>query len=123
MLANARILILEDEAITALELAVAVEMADGVVLGPVGTVAAALALLQEQSVSGAILDANLPDGEMTPVAIWLLDRGVPVIVHTGVGAPDALRERYPDVPVYLKPSSSDRLVEALSEILFERQPA
>lgn len=123
MLASARILILEDEAITALDLAEAVEMAEGVVVGPVGTVAAALALLDGQEVSAAILDANLPDGELTPVAVRLLDRGIPVIVHTGLGAPQELRQRYPEVPVYLKPTASERLVEVLSEILFERQPA
>lgn len=122
MLAKARILILEDEAITALDIATAVELADGVVIGPAGSIAAALALLEEEDVCAAILDANLPDGELTPVAIRLLDEGVPVIVHTGLGLPDELRQRYPDVRVHMKPARSDRLIEVLSEMLFERQP-
>lgn len=123
MLANARILILEDEAIPAFDLATAVEMAGGIVIGPAGTIAAALALLDEQDVSGAILDANLPDGELTPVALRLLDRGIPIIVHTGIGAPEELRQHYPDVLVYVKPTASDRLVDAISDILVEQQPA
>lgn len=123
MLANARILILEDEAIPALDLGTAVEMAGGIVIGPAGTIAAALALLDEQDVSAAILDVNLPDGELTPVAFRLLGGGIPFIVHTGVGAPEELRQRYPDVPVYLKPTASDRLVGVISDILIEQQPA
>lgn len=123
MLANAHVLILEDEVIPALDLATAVEMAGGIVIGPAGTIAAALGLLDEQDVSAAILDANLPDGDLTPVAIRLLDRGIPVIVHTGVGAPEELRRRYPDVPVYVKPTASDRLVDVISAILIERHAA
>lgn len=123
MLANAHVLILEDEAIPALDLAMAVEMAGGVVIGPAGTVAAALALLDEEDVAAAILDVHLPDGELTPVAIRLLDQGVPVIVHSGVGAPQALLQRYPDVPVHVKPTSSDRLVDVVEAILIERHAA
>lgn len=123
MLANAHVLILEDEAIPALDLATAVDMAGGVVIGPAGTVAAALALLDTEDVAAAILDANLPDGDLTPVAIRLLDRGIPVIVHTGAGAPQALLQRYPDVPVHVKPTSSDRLVDVVEAILIERHVA
>lgn len=123
MLTNARILILEDEAIPALDLATSVDMFGGIVIGPAGTIAAALALLDEQDVTAAILDANLPDGDLTPVAIRLLDRGIPVIVHTGNGAPQELLQRYPDVPVHVKPTPSDRLVDAVSAILAARHAA
>lgn len=123
MLANAHVLILEDEAIPALDLATAVEMAGGIVTGPAGTVAAALALLDEQDVAAAILDVNLPDGDLMPVAIRLLDRGIPVIVHTGAGAPHDLLRRYPDVPVHVKPTASDRLVGVVSDILTGQRAA
>lgn len=123
MFGGAHVLILEDEAIIAFDLATAVEAADGIVVGPAGTVAAALALIDEEDVSAAILDTNLPDGDLTPVASRLIDRGVPVIVHTGIAAPDELRRRYPDLPVYLKPTSSDGLVAALCDMLAEQQHA
>lgn len=123
MLANAHVLILEDEAIPALDLALTVETAGGIVIGPAGTIAAALALLDEQDIAAAILDVNLPDGDLTPVAIRLLERGVPVIVHTGAGAPHELLRRYPDLPVYVKPTASDRLVDIVSDILTERRAA
>ena len=123
MFGGAHVLILEDEAIIAFDLAAAVEAAEGIVVGPAGTVAAALVLMDEQDVSAAILDVTLPDGELTPVASRLMERGVPVIVHAGVAAPDELRQRYPDLPVYLKPTSSDGLVAALCHMMAEQQPA
>jgi hypothetical protein len=92
------------------------------VVGAAGTVAAALALLGHQDVSGAILDANLPDGELTPVAILLIERGVPVIIYSGLGAPDELRKLYPDVPVYLKPTGCDRAVKSLVKTMIGREP-
>jgi DNA-binding NtrC family response regulator len=121
MLDGAHVLILEDEPIIALDLAATIEAAEGCVVGPAGTVAAALALLNDQEVLGAILDANLPDGQLTPVAILLIERGIPVIIHSGTGVPDELRERYPDVPVCPKPATSDRVIEALFKIMTERR--
>jgi DNA-binding NarL/FixJ family response regulator len=122
MLDGAHVLILEDEPIIALDLAATIEAADGCVVGPAGTVAAALALLEDQDVSGAILDANLPDGELTPVAILLIERGIPLVIYSAIGAPDELRKHHPDVPVCLKPTMSDRVVEALLKLMIERQP-
>jgi len=117
MFNGAKVLILEDGPLIAMDLTATVMAAGGLVVGPATTVAAALDLLQEEPVAAAILDANLPDGELTPVAILLIERGVPVIVHTGVGVPDDLLERYPDVPVCLKPISPDRVVEALCRLM------
>jgi DNA-binding NtrC family response regulator len=123
MLGGARVLILEDEPIIALDLAITVEAAKGCVVGPAGTVAAALALLNDLEISGAILDATLPDGDLTPVAVLLIERGIPVIIHSGTGPPNELRERYPDVPVFLKAAATPvRVVEALFESMIGRQP-
>lgn len=117
VLDGARVLVLEDEPIIALDLTVSVEAASGRVVGPASTVAEALALLEEQETSAAILDVNLPDGELTPVAIVLLDRGIAVVIHAGTSIPDELHDLYPDVAVYRKPTPPDGLVEALSEMM------
>ena len=122
MLDGAHVLILEDEPIIALDLAATVEAAKGCVVGPAGTVAAALDLLVDREVSGAILDANLPDGALTPVAILLIERGIPVIIFSAIGVPDELRMLYPDVPVFQKPASSHRVVEGLVGIMIGRHP-
>ena len=114
MLQGARVLIVEDEPFTALALAAAVEAAGGAVVGPAASVAAALDLMDEQDLSAAILDANLSDGEVTPVAAALIKRGVPIIVHSGTGVPDALLQLYPGIPLCMKPDAADAVVERLS---------
>ncbi len=115
MLTGTRILICEDEPFIALDLATLVEEAGGEVIGPAASVQEAMALLQQGPVSGAILDVHLVDRDVTPVAVLLIDRGVPVVIQTGVGLPPALRERYPALPVWSKPVRSERIVAQLAE--------
>lgn len=38
-----------------------------------------MTLLDERIVGGATLDVHLKDGEVTPVALWLPERNVPVL--------------------------------------------
>ncbi len=108
-----RILIVEDEALIALDLACAVEDHDGEVIGPVASVAEALALLEMVPVAGAVLDANLRDGVVTPLARRLLDRGVPFVIHTGTGLPADLVETPVVLPVVMKPASARHVVGLL----------
>jgi CheY-like chemotaxis protein len=117
ILRGKRILICEDEPFIALDLAVSVEDAGGEVIGPASSVREAMALLEGTTVSGAILDVHLIDRDVTPVAETLLERGVPVIVQTGVGLPPELKERYPTLPVLLKPVFSERIVRQLSGLI------
>src|SRR4051794_13109290 len=76
----------------------AVEDANGEVLGPAATVREALQLLGTAKVHAAILDANLPDGDVTPVAEELIARGIPIIINTGVALPFKLMG-HSDLPV------------------------
>lgn len=107
------ILIVDDEPFIALDLAMAVEDAGCLVVGPAGSVREALGLLEASRVTAAILDVNLSDGDVTPVVDVLVARGVPLIFQTGVGLPPSLKARYPDLLVYAKPVMSERLVEML----------
>ena len=93
---HAQVLVAEDEPFIAFDLAVAIEDAGGVVVGPAATVAEALALLESNHVAAAILDVNLCDRDISPVAELLLARGVPVIFHTGLGVPEDLIPIAPD---------------------------
>lgn len=119
MLDGARILICEDEPFVAIELAMSVQDAGGTVLGPAGSVDEALSLLERHPVHGAILDVNLSDGDVTPVAERLLEKRVPVILQTGVGVPPELRQRYPDITALSKPVIAQRLVERIGRLLAE----
>jgi hypothetical protein len=86
---GSNILIVEDQAIIALDLESAVEEANGQVIGPTSTVREAMKLLHANEVDAAILDANLPDADVTPVAEALIDRKVPFVINGGRGSPPA----------------------------------
>lgn len=109
---DVRILIVEDEPFIASDIAQAVESAGGVVVGPAATVAQALALVQASVLEAAILDVNLPDGHIGPV-LESLRQHVAVIIHSGVGLPQKVRDRFPHVPVYFKPTPAEVLVTRL----------
>ena len=113
MFAGARVLIVEDDFFTALDLVEEIEACGGTVVGPYGTVRVALRALETASVDAAILDANLADRDVTPVALLLLERHVPLIIHTGVGLPDALKRWSGDLPVVMKPADAATATAAL----------
>jgi DNA-binding NtrC family response regulator len=116
LLNRSPILIVEDELFIALELQTLVEDAGGQVVGPVGSANAAQTLLQTSVVGAAILDVQLTDGDVTPVADALAARGVPMVFQSAVGLPSHLQLRYPNAIVYRKPVSAERLLKTLAEM-------
>jgi DNA-binding NtrC family response regulator len=115
MLHQAKILIVEDEALIAMHLAIIIEDHDGQVIGPAVSVAEALEMIVAGTViEGAVLDGNLGDGDITPVALELIANGVPVVIYSGVGVPLDLAAIYPDLPVILKPSAAIQAVNLLA---------
>src|SRR5215204_1657858 len=115
-LSRCNVLIVEDQAIIAMDLEAAVEEANARVIGPAPTIREALKLLHTNSVDAAILDANLPDGDVTPVAEALIEGKVPFVINTGVAVPLQLR-RYPGLLVFRKPTPSSRLIRELAGLL------
>lgn len=109
-------LIVEDEPFVALDLALSVEDAGGMVVGPAATLKEALSLVGGD-IKAAILDVHLPDGDVGPVLHKLMGRGIPVVVQTGGGLPTALQEKYPDLLVLLKPNDPLELIAYLSQRL------
>ncbi|MEG3164795.1 response regulator [Sphingomonas sp. PB2P19] len=86
-LKDCRILVVEDEYMLADELSSELDAMNAVVLGPVGTLDAALGIIaEEHDIDGAVLDVNL-DGEMSYSAADLLaHRGIPFVFATGYDA-------------------------------------
>jgi DNA-binding response OmpR family regulator len=113
MLAGARVLLLEDDFFTALELAEEIEAAGGRVIGPYADVAVALRALESEPVDGAILDVHLADRDVTPVATLLVERGVPVVINSPGELPPSLAPLARRVHVILKPAHPSRAVAAL----------
>jgi DNA-binding NtrC family response regulator len=110
------VLIVEDEPLVALDLAYAVEELDGIVIGPVATVAEAMALLHAKPITAAIIDANLADRDVTPLALQLVEIAIPFVVHTGTGLPALLKAAHPDLPVIMKPTQSTKVVRKLCDL-------
>lgn len=107
------ILIVEDDDVLAMNLAAAVEDRRCSVAGPVATVTQALAALDAAWVDAAVLDANLLDGDVTPVAMALIERAIPFVIHTGIGLPAELASVFPHVSVIMKPADPDDVVACL----------
>lgn len=113
-LGQQRVLLVEDEMLTAIDLSCEIEDSGGETIGPATSVKDALRLLEREAVTAAILDVNVRDGETMPVAAVLIGRGIPFILHTGAVLPSRLRTRFGGAPVHIKPTSSRRLIAALA---------
>ena len=122
MLTRALILVAEDEPFIALDVALAIEAAGGEVAGPAASVKEALALIDSLPIVAAILDVNLSDGDISPVAERLLIAGIPIIIQTGIGLPPKLAARFPDLPVHIKPCTAATLVAKLEALIAAIQP-
>jgi len=61
------VLIVEDNVYLALDLSYAVESLDGIVVGPVGTMKEAFAIVDRQSIAAAVLAFELPDSSTIPL--------------------------------------------------------
>ena len=117
MLNRALVLVAEDQPLIALDVALAIEDAGGVVAGPAASVRECLALIDSQPIVAAILDVNLTDGDISPVAEALMLTGVPIIVQTGIGLPPELAARFPDLVVQIKPCVAATLVVQLEALI------
>jgi len=88
-----RVLVVEDEALPALELASVLDEAGFDVLGPAGSVRAAVRSLNENpGCDAAVLDINLGSETSEPIARKLADAGIPFIAISGYS-----REQLPAV--------------------------
>src|SRR3712207_1892302 len=83
-LTGRRVLIVEDEFFVADDLAQAVAQLGGEIIGPVPSCEEALVLLSTaERVDLAVLDINLEDETVFPVADTLTKKGVPYLFATG----------------------------------------
>lgn len=97
-----RVLVVEDEFLIAMDLRSLLVESGFSVLGPAGTVADALELLEGETPDIALLDVNIGDERVTPVAVRLRSLDVPFILSSAsVGSGTAL-------PPILDPRSSRR---------------
>jgi DNA-binding response OmpR family regulator len=117
--ANGRplVLVLEDEALIALNLQDDLQDAGYEVAGPFTTCAAALEWLQTETPDTAILDAALKDGPCREVALELSRREVPFLIYSGHHEDRQLLSEFHHVTWIEKPVPSAVLVQACEQLL------
>jgi DNA-binding response OmpR family regulator len=105
-------LIVEDQFFLADDLRRAVVTEGARVVGPVSDSARAKCLVGEKRPDAAILDINLPDGTVYPVADELARMRVPFLFVTGYDA-TAVPDRFSAVLKIEKPCESAAIVDAI----------
>jgi DNA-binding response OmpR family regulator len=116
-LRNRRILVVEDEFLIAMDLEMALQDADAIVLGPVAAVQAGLDLMaREPTISAAILDVNVGNEMIFPVADALLERSVPFLFATGEHR-KTIPRRFAGVGVCQKPVAAADLIRRVVDLL------
>lgn len=101
-LGGRRILIVEDEFLTAQQLEICVHDAGGKVVGPVASVDDALPIARTQGIDAALLDVNLRGRMVTPVAEELQARGIPFVLVTAYGREALQQPVLRDAPLVAK---------------------
>ena len=114
MLCDKQVMIVEDDVRLALDLSNAVESLDGIVVGPVGTMEEAFAIVRSQSIAAAVLGFELPDGGTIPLARALIKKRVPFVIQANTYIPSSLSVLRPGIPVLIKPIDPQDVVSILA---------
>ena len=109
------VLVVEDEALIALDLEARLGRHGWRVLGPAATVDQALRLLRDgETPDVALLDVNLGGEPVTPVAEALRARGVPFVLASAYHVPAQAAAALAGAPNIGKPTGERRLLAALA---------
>jgi DNA-binding response OmpR family regulator len=110
-----RVLIVEDEWLIAEDTASRLRAAGYQVVGPVSSVAAALRLVEADTVDVALLDIQLNGETSLPIAETLLARGTPFAFVTGFGQRD-LPAAFHDCRLLPKPASEAAILATVADL-------
>jgi PAS domain S-box-containing protein len=111
-----RVLVVEDEALIALEIEQYLRDAGFEVVGPASRVAEALQLLKEFGCDAAVLDINLGNETSEPVARVLSGQGIPFVAVSGY-SPDQRPSGLSSSAFLAKPLRAELLVAQLRECM------
>jgi DNA-binding response OmpR family regulator len=110
-----RVLVIEDEAIIAAMVEDMLLEMGATVLGPAVTMEHGLALANTEALDAAVLDVNIRDEPVDPIAEVLRARTIPIIFATGYG--EVACRLLTDEPVVAKPYTKEALGAALASVL------
>jgi PAS domain S-box-containing protein len=110
-----KVLVVEDDALCAMDLSECLEAAGWHVIGPAASVRQAMALLESSGCDLAVLDINLDSETSEPVATALFNRSTPFLVVSGYSSEQA-PNIYRSAPLLTKPINHDSLTAALMKL-------
>lgn len=103
---SVRILVVDDEALVAFDVADQCEAAGYDVIGPALTLGQGMALAEANDPSVALLDINLRDELVWPLARLLRQRSVPIVFISANCGHAEIRDEFPDATCLDKPVDS-----------------
>lgn len=115
-LAGVRILLVEDEALVAMDIEMTLQAAGATVLPPVATLSGAVVAADKGGFDIAVLDIMLRGEEVFPVADKLQARGVPIAFHSGHGKAASLAQTYPAAAICAKPCRGSEMIRHLARL-------
>jgi DNA-binding NtrC family response regulator len=112
------ILVVEDEALVALDLQEFLDQRGAKVIGPAASVSQALEAIDGNQIDCALLDMKLGDEPADAVAVALGQRAIPTVLMTGYGDGN-LPPGFETYPRLEKPYAQDELLKLIVSI-FDR---
>ncbi|GMN03959.1 response regulator [Erythrobacter sp. MTPC3] len=112
-----KILVAENEMIVAYDLCDTVAEAGFQVEGPHAGISDAMLAFQKEKPALAILDIELDDGIVFPLAQKLTDENVPIIFHSGRYTRDEVKARFPKAQTLAKPCPPTQMLAAVNQVL------
>ena len=106
-----RVLLVEDETLVAMMIQECLVEFGYQVVGPICTASEAAAKVKDGHFEAAVLDINLGDGTVYPIADILTARGVPFVFVTGYDA-DSVETQFRKTPILQKPIEREMLKRA-----------
>ena len=110
---HVRILVAEDEFIIGCDLCHTVEEAGYIVEGPFEDLSSTMLAYQKNKPDIAILDVQLGDGIVYPLAEQMMAENVPVIFHSGEMTPAEVAQRFPQAQALSKPCPPAEVIDSI----------
>jgi len=108
-----RVLVAEDEFIIGCDLCHTVEEAGYIVEGPFDDLSSTMLAYQKNKPDIAILDVQLGDGIVYPLAEQMMAENVPVIFHSGQMTPAEVARRFPSAQALAKPCPPAEVIDSI----------
>ena len=116
-LTGVRLLVVEDDAILLMELEEILHAAGAEIVGHCRTIEDALAVVEQEGISAAVLDVRIGHQTVAPVARKLGRCGTPFLFYTGQVGNDPALEEWRGCKIIAKPAQAHTLVSAVADLL------